>query len=57
MPDGFVIDPEPEPIALSDGVLMKREWDFISDLQMDRSKNIPGTEICPMDEVGSITGK
>ncbi len=45
VPDGMVMDPEPLPVALAPEVLMNREWDLISDLPMDRTRDIPGTQI------------
>jgi DNA (cytosine-5)-methyltransferase 1 len=45
VPDGMVMDPEPLPVALPPEVLMRREWDLIEDLPMDRALAIPGTEI------------
>ncbi|WP_051197021.1 DNA (cytosine-5-)-methyltransferase [Jonesia quinghaiensis] len=45
VPEGMVMDPEPEPIRLPEKVLMQREWDLIQDLPMDNQSSIPGTEI------------
>lgn len=45
VPEGMVADPDPQPIELPAEVLMKREWDLIEDLPMDKTSDVPGTQI------------
>ncbi|MGC4175344.1 DNA (cytosine-5-)-methyltransferase [Demequina sp.] len=45
VPEGMVADPEPEPVALPDRVLMHHEWDLFENLPIDDETDVPGTEI------------
>jgi DNA (cytosine-5)-methyltransferase 1 len=45
VPEGMVMDPSPEPVALPEHVLMHREWNLVEDLPMDKATAVPGTEI------------
>lgn len=45
VPEGHVADPDPKPVELPSHVLMDREWDLVSDLPLDASFDIAGTEL------------
>lgn len=45
VPEGAVMDPEPEPLRLPDSVAMTREWDLFADLPIDRDYSSPVSEL------------
>ncbi|MFW2512225.1 DNA (cytosine-5-)-methyltransferase [Demequina sp. SO4-13] len=45
VPEGMVMDPEPEPVVLPPEVQMDREWDLFADLPIDDTAHVPGTEL------------
>lgn len=54
VPDGMVVDPDPEPVSLPEAVRKHGEWHLLQDLPLDEEVDVPGTALT-LDEIAWIT--